>query len=181
MNRKDLRIGIVTDSRNQCIAETYFSLLKESAYAPSQCSRINFDYLHPGSATGQMEKQHVMLASIGLPGRDDYQQRVGGFLEAFAAVKRKPPTGLVTHDCDHTRYVIDRWLGGDAQSPRDLPDGILSIVDAARPLRLRALEKALDILIGNMPVLPPSKYHAIPFTRVQVDSLSARVKIPDPV
>ena len=135
MTRKDLRIGIISDSRNQSIAETYLLLLKGSLFASCTCNRIGFDLSHPERTTELLERQHVALAHVGIPGRHDYQKNLHTFLEAFAAAKRKPAVGLVTHDVDHTRYVIDKWLDSPFRSPRTLPDGALSLVDASKPLR----------------------------------------------
>ncbi len=172
MTRKDLRIGIISDSRNQSIAETYLLLLKGSLFASCTCNRIGFDLSHPERTTELLERQHVALAHVGIPGRHDYQKNLHTFLEAFAAAKRKPAVGLVTHDVDHTRYVIDKWLDSPFRSPRTLPDGALSLVDASKPLRKSALEKAVEMLTEGMPALPPAKHHAIPFTHVLVDSMS---------
>lgn len=167
MHRKDLRIGIISDSRNQMIADTYLSLLKTSSFASSFYNYIHFNPRMPERTTELMEKHHVIIAQIGVPGAADYQNHIDHFLEAFAAVKRKPPTGLVTHDAEHTRFVINNWLSGASRAHRDLPDGILSIIDARNPLRATGIEKTLEILSSHAATTPAARGRAIPFSKVQ--------------
>lgn len=172
VTRKNLRIAIISDSRNYSIADTYFTLLKTGAFNGCQSHSLHFDPACPERVTEGMERLQIVLAHIGIPGRHDYARQMHAFLEAYAAVRRKPAAGIVTHDCDHTRYVIEKWLTGATRSPHHLPDGAVSIIDASRPLHSRTLEKALEILLSKMPPLPARGRHVIPFSQVTVDSYS---------
>jgi len=174
MHRHDIRLAIVSDRPNQGIAKTYLSLLskEESSYADCNCSPVAFDPSQPALVTEALEKQHVALAQVGIPGRSDYQNILYSFLFAYAAVKRKPGIGLVTHDIEHTRYTIDRWLYGAARSPHILPDGAVSIIDASRPLRSNTLQSAVDILMRNRPGGSLAVNRPVPFTEVQPRSVS---------
>lgn len=174
MNRQDIRLAIVSDRPNQGIAKTYLSLLDKNGNAsmPNRCSAVTFDPSHPALVTEALEKQHVALAQVGIPGRRDYQDTLYAFLTAYAAVKRKPSIGLVTHDVGHTRYMIDCWLYGAARSPHLLPDGALSIIDASRPLRFQSLEAALDVLVRNRPGASLALNRPVPFTEMRPRSVS---------
>ena len=52
-----------------------------------------------------------------------------------------------------------------------LPDRALHIVDSSRQLSAQMLQSALDVLTGNATSLSSPQYHAIPLTRISVDTL----------
>lgn len=171
MDRKPLRIVIIGDSRNQSIAETHLKLVKQTSFGGSLFTKAGFDLLHPEKTAKVLNTQSIALVHIGTPGLKDYPKQLHSFLDAYAAVQHMPAVGVVTHDPEHTRYVAGQWFNGPSRSPHDLPDGALSIVDASRPLLPKTVERALQILSGNIPSLSKSVQHAIPLNKVAVDDV----------
>jgi hypothetical protein len=163
MQIKEIRIAVVCDSRNKAIAETYLEMLKSGPFASCAPERILFDAERTDSAVRELERHQVVLAHVGIPGQRDYEGTLHAFMDAFVGAKRKPAAGIVTHDSEHTRYIIDRWLGIDSRHMRELPDHALSIIDARRPLRMKGLETAMEVLLGKLRRMnPPRATSSVP-------------------
>lgn len=173
------RIVFVSDTRNQRIAETHRGLLAQSSsYSRLPCTQCPYDARQPEAAIQSMERQGVSLAYIGIPGEPRYPAQLHGFMNLYAAVEKKPALGIVSHDSAHTNYVLREWMEGTAQSGLVLPPGAVSIIDARKPIILAGLEKALEILQANAPSLSSQTTHAMPLTRVMVDTIAHTPPIP---
>jgi len=163
-----VRIGILSDPRNDAIVDDYYALLKESIFARNPCLRASIPPQQPQRITAALMQCDVALAQFGIPGVDDYQRYLNGFLDGYAAATRKPYTGLVTHDGAHTQHVLDQWLKNGGY---DLPEGALTIIDVRSKFNVAILEKALQAIMSNAPSLNTPQLHAHPLNRVDVDSL----------
>lgn len=167
MIKPALRIGFISDPSNRRSAETYRNLMIEGPYSPCCGACREFDPQHPERLTAQFSGMDVALATVGIPGSPGYNRQMHAFMDALASAPRVPATGLITHDAEHTRYVIGKWIES-APSAAGLPDGRVSIIDAHRPLRNEALARAVGILAAVAARIP-----AQPAPEVEVGSLKA--------
>lgn len=175
MKRNGTAIVIANDNRNRLIAETSAQLLGQCAFARCPCGRLNLDTTPAGQAKKALENNNILLAHIGIPGRQDYQESIFQFLNGYAGLTVKPATGFITHDAAHAGYVVREWLAENPRARNIIPDGRLNIIDARSPLTSATMEAALEVLSANAPPLAKPHIHAKalqPLTEVAISALS---------
>lgn len=164
------QFAIVSDSRHHGFAGNYLSIVRQTGFSDCAVRAVKFDGEEPQMAIQAMEKANAVLAQVGTPGTPKYVEQVQNFLEAYAAVKVKPALGIISHDSDQTRYVVECWLNAPGSVASTLPAGAVSIIDTRQPLIPRYMEKALEILLKKERALHAIRTVAVPLTHVDVES-----------
>lgn len=105
-----LKIALLYDSLNKGNADIYARLFRHTPFAHHGLRRLIFDPERIGRTARALERYDVVLAALGIPGRQDYKESLKAFLDAYASAKQKPAVGLVSYEPDASSLIINEWL-----------------------------------------------------------------------
>jgi hypothetical protein len=110
MTATPVKIALLYDTSNRAYADTLIRLFRHTSYTQHGIRRLIFDAARPERTTRALERYDIILAAIGVPERQDYQETIDPFMTAYAAAIRKPAVGIISHAPNSTQMNIERWI-----------------------------------------------------------------------